>query len=167
MNFDILQKPPPEDDTRGWYRWFYRVCELLNNAWPIRFGEKPNYSQFDEDGTLVAYGDATTWDDVYPSSITVGVGGTAPSFTAYNGGNLKAYEFTGGVSDKQLHIGYQIYHSSKLSHRIAADHFTPLPIIILQIALKRGFVKFSVLSLNTISCGLYLAMYRSISSSTE
>lgn len=52
----------------------------------------------------------STWDDVYPASVTVGVGGTAPSFTAYNGA-LKAYEFTGGVSDKVLAIGYQLYHS--------------------------------------------------------
>jgi hypothetical protein len=30
MNFNLLQKPPPDDDKKGWYRWFYRVCELLN-----------------------------------------------------------------------------------------------------------------------------------------
>ena len=30
MNFNILQKPPPVDDERGWFRWFYRVTEILN-----------------------------------------------------------------------------------------------------------------------------------------
>lgn len=77
------------------------------------FGTSPNYSTFEADGTLVAHGTATTHDDVYPSSVAVGVGGTAPSITAYNGGNLKAYEFTGGVSNKNMQIGYQIYHSYK------------------------------------------------------
>lgn len=82
--FDILQKPPPSDDEKGWYRWYYRVCELLN---------------------------ASLYDDVYPSSVTVGVGGTAPSFTTYiAGGTLKAYEFTGGVSNKEIHMGFQFPH---------------------------------------------------------
>lgn len=81
------------------------------NALDARFGTDTNYTEFEADGTMQAVGAATTWDDVYPSSVTVGVGGTAPSFTAYAGGNLKAYEFTGGTSNKELQIGYQIYHS--------------------------------------------------------
>lgn len=82
--FDVLQKPPPDTDERGWFRWFYRVGEILN-------------------GKL--------WDDVYPTSVTTGVGGTAPSMTAYRpGGNLKAYEFTGAVSNKEMQIGYQLPH---------------------------------------------------------
>lgn len=54
----------------------------------------------------------TTWTDVYPSSVAVGVGATAPTFSAYSG-NLKAYEFTGGVSNKELQIGWQLYHTYK------------------------------------------------------
>ena len=29
--FNILQKPPTDPgDEKGWYRWYYKVCELLN-----------------------------------------------------------------------------------------------------------------------------------------
>lgn len=91
-----------------------RITNIDESRFGPSFGnvKAGNYSTFESDGTLVSYGAATTYDDVYPSSVTVGVGGTAPSFTAYNG-NLKAYEFTGGVSNKELHIGYQLYHSYK------------------------------------------------------
>lgn len=75
-----------------------------------RFGGTADFSYFEADGTYVATGAATTWDDIYPSSVSVGVGATAPTFSAYNGG-LRAYEFTGGVSNKELQVGYQIYHS--------------------------------------------------------
>lgn len=78
-----------------------------------KIGDGTNYTEFEADGTPVAYGTATEWDDVYPSSVAVSVGAAAPSFTAYNGGNLKAYEFTGGATNKELQIGYQIYHSYK------------------------------------------------------
>jgi hypothetical protein len=79
-------------------------------ALKARIGTDTDYIEIEPDGMLVSHGNATTWDDVYPSSVTVGIGGTAPSFTAYTG-ILKAYEFTGGVSDKVMNIGYQIYHS--------------------------------------------------------
>jgi len=55
--------------------------------------------------------DTVVWDDVYPSSVTVGPGASAPAFTTYNG-NLRAYEFLGtGVTTKDLNIGFQFYHS--------------------------------------------------------
>lgn len=87
-------------------QWAQLVRFMLNP----RFGTETSYTEFEPDGTMVAVGDATTWDDVYPSSVTIGVGDTAPSFSVY-AGNLKAYEFTGGTSNKEMHIGYQIYHS--------------------------------------------------------
>ena len=31
MNFDILQKPETSGDQREQYRWFYRICEILND----------------------------------------------------------------------------------------------------------------------------------------
>lgn len=75
-----------------------RVNPIDESRFGPLFGnvKEGNYSEFEADGSLVAHGDATTWDDVYPSSVTVAVGPNAPSFTAYNGGNLKAYESTGG-----------------------------------------------------------------------
>lgn len=87
------------------------IIEFLTSK-TAKFGDAygSNYSEFEDDGTLVAHGDATTYDDVYPSSVNVGVGETAPGWTNYSG-NFKAYEFTGGVANKELQIGYQIYHS--------------------------------------------------------
>lgn len=109
----LPQTPRPED--KNLYQWFIEVWKKLGKKGALlgalRFGSQNSYSGFEDDGTLYAVGDARTWDDVYPSSVTVGVGGTAPSFTAYNGGNLRAYEFTGAVSNKELNIGYQLYHS--------------------------------------------------------
>jgi hypothetical protein len=32
MNFNVLAKPPTKEDEKGWYRWFYRVCEILNGG---------------------------------------------------------------------------------------------------------------------------------------
>lgn len=51
------------------------------------------------------------WDDLLPSSVSVGGGASAPSFTAYNG-NLRAYEFNGtGPTTKELQMQWQLSHS--------------------------------------------------------
>jgi len=73
------------------------------------FGDDTNYTQFETDGTLTQFGDATTYDDIYPSSVATAGGASAPSFTAYNG-NLKASEFVGASTMKEIHIGFQIPH---------------------------------------------------------
>lgn len=88
----------------------------LDNLGTLRTGGSSNYTKFEADGTMQAIGDATCWDDVYPSSVTVGGGASAPSYTVYNGGNLRAYEFLGtGVIVKELNIGFQFNHSQKTS----------------------------------------------------
>lgn len=108
----LPQVPRPED--KNLYQWFIEVWKKLGKAGAllgsIRFGGPESYTAFEEDGTMVAYGDATCWDDVYPSSVTVGVGGTAPSFSVY-ASVFRAYEFTGGVSNKEMQIGYQLHHT--------------------------------------------------------
>jgi hypothetical protein len=83
---------------------------MLRNLRRLPWNASTSYTEIESDGTLVSKGNATTWDDVYPSSVAVGVGGTAPTFSAYSG-NLKAYEFTGATSNKELQIGWQINHS--------------------------------------------------------
>lgn len=68
-----------------------------------------NYVKLTEEG-LTLVGTATVFDDVLPSSVTVGGGANAPSFTAYNG-NLRAYEFVGsGPTAKDIHMGFQMPH---------------------------------------------------------
>ena len=87
------------------------TLDVLGTA---RFGDHTtNYTQFEADGSMLMVGSATVFDDVYPSSVTIGSGGSAPSFTAYNG-NLRAYEFLGsGATTKELNMGFQIPHSYK------------------------------------------------------
>lgn len=52
-------------------------------------------------------------DDVYPSAVAVGVtGANVPTFSVYSGG-LKAYEFVGAATMKELNAQFQIYHSYK------------------------------------------------------
>lgn len=111
----------PDGKGRGWY--FYKLStakwEKVNTDFLTYCGDFAggNYITFESDGTLVMNGNATVWDDVYPSSVSIGVGGTAPAFTAYSG-NMKAYEFTGGVTNKEMHIGYQLFHSYKQGSNI-------------------------------------------------
>lgn len=70
-----------------------------------------DYTQVETDGTLVAHGAAVCHDDVYPSALSVGTGGNAPSFTAYSG-NMMASEFVGlGAAAKEVFAQFQIYHS--------------------------------------------------------
>lgn len=75
-----------------------------------RFGSSSDYTQIDASGHLTMAGAATVFDDVLPSSVTVGGGANAPAFTAYNG-NLRAYEFVGsGPTQKDIHMGFQLPH---------------------------------------------------------
>jgi hypothetical protein len=73
-----------------------------------------NTLEVGSDGTLKLNGNATAFVDLLPSSISIGGGGNAPSFTAYNGGNLRAYEFVGsGAQLKELNMGFQLPHEYK------------------------------------------------------
>lgn len=78
----------------------------------LRAGGAVNYTEFEVDGTIKFNGDATVWDDVYPLSVDTATGASAPSFTVYNG-TLRAYEFVGAATLKDLHIGFQLPHSYK------------------------------------------------------
>jgi len=91
----------------------YPIIGVRKSQGISKIGGLNDYTQFGADGTLRFVGNATVWDDLLPSSITLGSGNTAPSFTAYNG-NLFAYEFVGsGVQAKQLNMGFQLSHKYK------------------------------------------------------
>ena len=78
-----------------------------------KIGDSTNNTEFEADGTIKFNGTATVYDDLLPSSVTIGSGANAPSFTSYNG-NLKAYEFVGsGATPKELNLGFQIPHTYK------------------------------------------------------
>lgn len=67
-----------------------------------------------------AIADIVQIDDVYPTSVTTGSGDAAPSFTTYNagGGALKAYEFPGASTMKEMHFGFQFPHTYKAGSTI-------------------------------------------------
>ena len=114
MTPDTLQRPPATEDKVQWNAWYDRVWRVLGGAVgrivaPLKIGSATNYTEVEADGTVVSYGDATTYDDVYPSSVSVGVGVTAPAFLAYNGA-MKAYGFVGNKNE-EIHVGFQLYHS--------------------------------------------------------
>jgi len=75
-------------------------------------GTSTNNTSFTTDGTLIMSGNATVWNDILPMAVDVAGGASAPSFTAYNG-NLRAYEFVGAATLKDLHAGFQLPHSYK------------------------------------------------------
>ncbi len=78
----------------------------------FHFGMGANYANFDSNGHLRLYGDATVHNDVLPTGVSIGSGGSAPSFTAYNG-NMRAYEFVGAALTKEILITFQMPHSYK------------------------------------------------------
>lgn len=57
------------------------------------------------------------FDDLLPLGISIGPASSAPSFTAYNGGNLRAYEYSNTVL-KALLMGWQLAHSWKVASPI-------------------------------------------------
>jgi hypothetical protein len=78
--YNILAKPPPDDDKKGWYRWFYTLTDWVN---ALRMGSgNTNYTQFEDDGTMVAVGDATCYDDLIGAITAVQVLGTGVSLNA-------------------------------------------------------------------------------------
>jgi len=63
-----------------------------------RYGRiQDNYSTFEDDGTYIMYGNATTYDDLPPVPILISrLGATAPTLATFKG-NVQAYRF--GVND--------------------------------------------------------------------
>lgn len=97
------------------------VTEIItNNA--SNFGDMANghYSEFESDGSYVMHGNATVWEDLLPSSVTIGTTGpNIPGFTVYNS-NLRAYEFVGtGNQTKEIHMGFQMAHGWKLGTNVS------------------------------------------------
>jgi hypothetical protein len=102
------------------HRTSYVTEIITNNA--SNFGDMANghYSEFESDGSYVMHGNATVWEDLLPSSVTIGTTGpNFPAFTVYNG-NLCAYEFVGsGNVTKEIHLGFQMQHGWKLGSNIS------------------------------------------------
>lgn len=115
----LPQVPKPED--KNLYQWFIEVWKKLGKPGAllgsIRFGSQTSYTGFDEDGTMQAYGDATTWDDIVGSLVASQLNSVAGKLN-YNWSNSSITMNPGGdptnAADRLI-FNYQIPHAAKLS----------------------------------------------------
>jgi hypothetical protein len=90
--------------------------ERLNVGTELLAGyvEGGNYFKTEETGFQESFGDARSYDDVYPSAVSIGRGASAPSITTYLTGtnfDFKAPEFPSAAPAKEITLHFQIYHS--------------------------------------------------------
>lgn len=71
-----------------------------------------NYTSFESNGTMVANGDATTWDDIFITGDSLGTGASAPDVISTIG-SLRAFAFDGGTTTEQLYTSVEIPHDYK------------------------------------------------------
>jgi hypothetical protein len=77
---------------------------------PMVFGSSTNYSEFEDDGTLVAHGDATVWQDVDFPIIIRTTGANIPTLVALQG-NVLAPQWA--VNDFSNCEGQELIHGWK------------------------------------------------------
>jgi len=83
-----------------------------------------NYSGFEDDGTLVAYGDATTYNDLIMPAGNLRHGNTPPVFAVFLGG-IYAPRFDAGVAD-EVHGSVEFQHNYKEGTDIEVHvHWSP------------------------------------------
>lgn len=76
------------------------------------FGTPPNYSEFEADGTLVSYGNATCWDDINVSAFGLGTGASVPSIINIASTTIRTYAYNGNTSVvDELHGSLEILHN--------------------------------------------------------
>jgi hypothetical protein len=87
-----------------WVQYFQELFSLM--------GTPPNYSEFEADGTLRAYGNATCWKDIDIDLSPQTSGGSVPSLIAVNGdAYITARAFAGtGATVEQLGGSKELFH---------------------------------------------------------
>ncbi len=94
-----------------------------------RFGDHTtNYSQFEADGTLVATGSATTWEDLRVPGMSTRGGASAPDLIAFGpSGGLMANSFDGGSTTEEVYFEIQMPHAWKTGSTIKPHiHWAPV-----------------------------------------
>jgi hypothetical protein len=88
------------------------------------FGEDTtNYLEMQSDGHLVLHGTATVWDDQQVVLGTVGFGASAPTWTAYKGGQILAFSKN---QSNEITFNVQFSHKVKIGSDIEF-HVHPIP----------------------------------------
>ena len=86
-------------------------------------GDGTNYTEIEADGTLVAHGNATVWDDQQVDIGKVHVGASAPTWTAYKGCEVLAFD---KAQSNKIYFIIQLTHRYKLNSNIEMHlHTTP------------------------------------------
>jgi hypothetical protein len=94
-----------------------------------KYGGATNYSEFETDGTLVAHGNATTWNDINISLVPPAGVTAAPAVIAVNGDAwLSCYAFSGtNPTPDVVHSGLEILHDYKEGSDIQFHvHWAPI-----------------------------------------
>lgn len=104
----IIAPPPIRDTVDGkvmittptWVLWLRKLANI--------FGTPPDYSEFESDGTYLAHGNATVWNDIVLPTSNLKPGNTAPVWTNIVGG-IYGWVFADGVID-ELHGCSEVLH---------------------------------------------------------
>lgn len=79
----------------------------------FKFGDASNYSQFEADGTLMMYGNATSWNDLVVNPSTArNSGGSAPSWAQFASTNIYAWFFADAQTNEVV-FTVQLPHDYK------------------------------------------------------
>lgn len=82
---------------------------------PRKFGTETDYSEFEADGTLRAYGAATTYRDINFSIIGLGLGASAPDRGTLAGGTIEYLFFDGVATTEEVSGAVEIDHDVRLA----------------------------------------------------
>ena len=109
----------PRPDDRNMYQWFIEVWKKLGRKGALlgslRFGSQSSYTEFEDDGTMVASGSATTWDDMNGSALQLKVLGTGLSIS--NTENTLDFTTAADLADYAFD-NYQVRHTWRIGSMI-------------------------------------------------
>lgn len=99
--------------TARWFLWFEKLYQFLRD--PVfktaKIGTDAGYTEVESDGTLVAHGSATTWEDMNGSALQLKVSGVGLSINSAE----NQLEFTTGANlSDYAYDNYQLRHAWKL-----------------------------------------------------
>lgn len=84
---------------------------VRNSTDLFKIGDGTNFSQIEADGTIRNVGDATTWNDINVSGLSLGTGPVAPSVINVSATGILTYAFIGtGVLADELHGSLETLH---------------------------------------------------------
>lgn len=111
-------EPTQPDDTVNYPDMLqpshWKAPHNIEITYPLVLGTETDNTTIEADGTVVASGSATTYDDILPIALYQPTGAAAPNITIIGGvGTLKAQEFPKGALVEEFNPSWQISHRYK------------------------------------------------------